>query len=60
MDNVSPCLDPTVGPDRQSVGAPRWVKVLGLIALVLVVMVVILAVTGGGGDGGHAPGRHAG
>lgn len=37
-------------------GTPRWVKVLGIIALVVVVLVVILLLTSG--DVGHGPGRH--
>ncbi len=46
-----------VGSDVGSTtGAPRWVKVFGIIALVLVVLVGILLMTGGG----HGPGRHAG
>ena len=36
---------------------PRWVKVCGIIALVLVVLVVLMLVVGGGN---HGPGRHAG
>jgi len=35
-------------------GAPRWVKVLGLIALVLVVGFIVLMLVGSG----HGPGRH--
>ncbi len=38
---------------------PRWVKVFGIIALVLVLLVVVLLVTGLGGPGGHGPGRHS-
>jgi hypothetical protein len=38
---------PTAGP-------PRWVKVAGVIALVLVVLVLILLLAGGN----HGPGRH--
>jgi hypothetical protein len=34
-------------------GAPRWVKVLGIIALVLVLLVVVLLI-----GGNHGPGRH--
>jgi hypothetical protein len=37
-------------------GTPRWVKVFGVIALVLVLVFVILLLTGRGGD--HGPGRH--
>ena len=33
-------------------GTPRWVKVSGIIAIVLVLVVVILLFTG------HGPGRH--
>jgi len=36
-------------------GAPRWVKVFGIIALVVVLLVVVLLLTGGSG---HGPGRH--
>lgn len=47
-----------VEPDRESTpGTPRWVKVFGVIALVLVVLVVVMLVTGGGN---HGPGRHTG
>ena len=46
------------GPDRKSpTGTPRWVKVFGIVALLVLVLVVILAVTGRGGE--HGPGRHA-
>jgi hypothetical protein len=34
--------------------APRWVKLLGIVALVLAVLVVVLLVTGGE----HGPRRH--
>jgi len=37
---------------------PRWVKVSGVIGLVVVVLVVILMLTGGAGQ--HGPGRHDG
>ena len=37
-------------------GTPRWVKVSGLVALVLVVLFVVVMLTGRGG--GHGPGRH--
>ena len=36
-------------------GTPRWVKVFGIIAIVLVLLVVIMMFTGGGS---HGPGRH--
>jgi hypothetical protein len=35
---------------------PRWVKVFGIVALVLVLLVGIVIVTGVGGD--HGPSRH--
>jgi hypothetical protein len=47
-----------VGPDLESrPGMPRWVKVSGIIVVVLVLLVVILALTGVLG-GQHGPGRH--
>jgi hypothetical protein len=36
-------------------GTPRWVKIAGLVALVLVVLFVVVALTG---RDGHGPGRH--
>ena len=38
---------------------PRWVKVFGVVALVLVLIVVIGLLTGHAGPGRHGPGRHA-
>jgi hypothetical protein len=40
--------------DAQTEGTPRWVKVSGIIALVLVVLVVVMLIVGRG----HGPGRH--
>lgn len=37
-------------------GAPRWVKVFGIIAVVVVLLFIILMFTRG--PGGHGPGRH--
>jgi len=34
-------------------GAPRWVKVFGIIAIVVVLLLVVLKLTGH-----HGPGRH--
>lgn len=49
--------DTGVGPDRGSTtGTPRWVKVLGIVGLVVVLLVVVMMFTGGGDD--HGPGRH--
>lgn len=46
-----------VEPERGSnTATPRWVKVFGIIALVLVLLVVIIMFTGVGGE--HGPGRH--
>jgi hypothetical protein len=39
-------------------GTPRWVKVFGIIGIVVVLLVSIILVTGVGGPGGHGPGRH--
>ncbi|HKQ05645.1 MAG TPA: hypothetical protein VJ464_10970 [Blastocatellia bacterium] len=46
------------GPDRGSdVGMPRWVKVFGIIAIVVVLLFIILHLTGNslGGHGSHTP-----
>ena len=43
------------GRDRPA--TPRWVKIVGVIALVLLVVVVVALVAGGGE---HGPGRHSG
>jgi len=44
-----------VGPDRESTtSTPRWVKVFGIIALVVVLLFVVLLLT----RGPHRPGRH--
>ncbi len=48
--------DTGVAPDRESTtGAPRWVKVFGIIGLVLVLLFVVLLLAGGGS---HGPARH--
>ena len=36
-------------------GTPRWVKVFGIVALVLALLLVVLLLTSGGQ---HGPGRH--
>jgi hypothetical protein len=43
--------------DSPTAGTPRWVKVFGIIALVLVVLLVVMIIAG---RGGHGPGRHTG
>ena len=50
----APDLDPSTPLVTQ--GAPKWVKVLGVIVLVIVVGALILRLTGGLGS--HGPGRH--
>ncbi len=37
-------------------GTPHWVKVFGIIGIVLVLLVVVIMFTGVGGE--HGPGRH--
>jgi hypothetical protein len=55
--------DPPPYPDSSSdtgddtSSTPRWVKVFGIIALVVVLLFVILMFTRGPG-GHHGPGRH--
>jgi hypothetical protein len=43
-------------------GTPRWVKVVGILALVVALLVVVMLLIGGGGGGGggHGPQRHGG
>ena len=41
------------GP-RPMTGAPRWVKVFGIIALAVVVLIVVMLLVGGN----HGPDRH--
>jgi hypothetical protein len=48
--------DETNMADLPPYRTPRWVKVFGIIVVVLVLLVVIHVVTGIGGD--HGPGRH--
>ena len=36
-------------------GTPRWVKVVGLVAIVVVLLMVVALLAGGG----HGPGRHS-
>jgi hypothetical protein len=53
--------DPPRSPDIEPHTTPRWVKVSGIIALVVILLVVILLVTGvATGPGGHGPSRHTG
>jgi len=48
-----------VEADREAMPrTPRWVKVFGIIAIVVVLLFIILMLTRG--PGGHGPGRHFG
>jgi hypothetical protein len=38
-------------------GTPRWVKIVGIVALIVALLIVVVMLVGGGG--GHGPGRHA-
>jgi hypothetical protein len=40
----------------QPPGTPRWVKVFGIVVLVLILLITIAFITGLGGE--HGPGRH--
>jgi hypothetical protein len=40
-------------------GTPRWVKVFGILALVVVLLFAVLLLARGPGGRGHGPGRHA-
>jgi len=56
MADLPPDPDTGAGPGRvATTSTPRWVKVLGIIALVLILLVVVMLLIGGGS---HGPGRH--
>ena len=44
----------------ETTSTPRWVKVFGIIALVVVLTFLILMFTRGPGGRGHSPSRHFG
>jgi hypothetical protein len=48
----------TEAPNKaaETAGTPRWVKVFGIITLVVIMLAVVLLVTGRGGP--HSPRRH--
>ncbi|MPZ26610.1 MAG: hypothetical protein GEV12_09160 [Micromonosporaceae bacterium] len=51
--------DSGTGYEPESTGAPRWIKVAGIVLAVVVLLVVVMLFIGGGGDGGgHGPSRH--
>ena len=49
--------DTAVDPSEPKPGMPRWVKVFGIIGIVLVVLIGIALATGHG-PGRHGPSRH--
>ena len=53
-DRDEPAAGPVPSPARPA-GAPRWVKVLGVLVLLLVLLVAVLHLTGSslGGPGSH-------
>ena len=56
---AEPSRSPDTGAElgrESNTGTPRWVKVFGVIAVVLVLLVGIMLLTGGN----HGPGRHTG
>ena len=55
MADRSSTPDPVEAPDRYP-GTPGWVKVLGIIAVLVLVLVAFILVTGLGGP--HGPQRH--
>jgi uncharacterized cupredoxin-like copper-binding protein len=59
-DPLDPHVDPGdtgAAPGRgPKPGIPRWVKLFGIIALVLIAAIVVVLLIGGG----HGPGRHLG
>ncbi len=56
MADRPPDHDTGVGPGREYPGIPRWVKVSGIIVIVLFLLVVVVMFIG---RGEHGPGRHA-
>ena len=57
-DKRSDMAEPPPYPDHDvdSNRTPRWVKVFGIIAVIVVLLFVIMLLTGGAGR--HGPGRH--
>ena len=50
--------DPPPYPDTKPHTTPRWVKVFGIIVIVLILLFVILHLTGGGFGGHTSPIEH--
>jgi hypothetical protein len=57
MADPPPYADSNSDTGDDTGSTPRWVKVFGIIALVVVLLFVILMFTRGPG-GRHGPGRH--
>jgi len=54
-----PYPDTSGDADREpTTGTPRWVKVFGIIALVVILLFVVVLLTRGPGGRGHGPARH--
>ena len=55
-DNMADSPDPDFNGDTgdDTGGTPRWVKVFGIIALVVLLIFIIMLLT----RGSHGPGRH--
>lgn len=49
--------DPSRSAGTNPHRTPRWVRVSGIIAIVLALVAVVVFLIGGG-PGGHGPGRH--
>jgi hypothetical protein len=47
-------VDPARDSGARPPGTPRWVKVLGIIAIIGILLMAIVLLAGGG----HGPGRH--
>jgi hypothetical protein len=55
MADVPPYPDSNSDTGDETPGTPRWVYVLGIIAIILILVFVILHLTGGGLGGHGAP-----
>jgi hypothetical protein len=60
MANPPPYRDSNGKQTDETTRTPRWVKVFGIIALVVVLVFAILMFTRGPGGRGHTPSRHFG
>jgi hypothetical protein len=57
MADLPPYSSSSSNTGDDTVSTPRWVKVFGIIALVVVLLFLIMMFTRGPG-GGHGPSRH--